>query len=31
MDVSSLVAMYKREKSSSERANFENLYESAAE
>lgn len=31
MDVSSLVAMYKREKSSSERVNFENLYESAAE
>lgn len=31
MDVSSLITMYKREKSSSERQNFENLYESAAE
>jgi len=31
MDASSLIAMYKREKSSSERTNFENLYESAAE
>ena len=31
MDISSLIQMYKREKSSSERANFENLYESAAD
>jgi len=31
MEVSSLITMYKREKSSSERQNFENLYESAAE
>jgi len=30
MEVSSLIAMYKREKSSSERTNFERLYESAA-
>ena len=30
MDTSSLISMYKREKSSSERANFENLYEAAA-
>ena len=31
MNVDSLIAMYKREKSSSERANFEDLYQSAAE
>ena len=31
MEASSLIEMYKREKSSSERTNFENLYESAAE
>ncbi len=31
MNVESLIDMYKREKSSSERTNFENLYESAAE
>ena len=30
MEVSSLIQMYKREKGSSERANFENLYEAAA-
>ena len=31
MDINSLIEMYKREKSSSERANFEDLYQSAAE
>ena len=30
MHIESLIKMYKREKSSSERTNFENLYESAA-
>ena len=30
MEVSSLIQMYKREKGSSERTNFENLYEAAA-
>ncbi len=31
MDAKSLIAMYRREKSSTERTNFEELYESAAE
>ena len=31
MNVNSLIQMYKREKGSSERANFEDLYQSAAE
>ena len=31
MNIDSLIEMYKREKSSSERTNFENLYQSAAE
>jgi hypothetical protein len=31
MNVNSLIQMYKREKGSSERANFDDLYQSAAE